>query len=343
MPECFSRYDILLTRIIPLQRIQFGIALTPLGQPEFVTCVLTFASDNIINSLFKKEKLQTINTPRASFIRQLQTTYLNENGRLSSDFLEWDRNRDTDFLCLSKGVYFMENISGNPQGVTMLQLEKWLNLRDFFRSDLRAKILDSYRIFAELVRNPKLNKVFKKPAKISSVEFTTIALLVFAHKDTMTMAQLSAAIAKMREDGRDTYEIGKDSKSQVAMIDFIKSLKMAKIPAITGGLPSVAGSTAGLKRKRAEQQSDGEEERKGKDDNRKRGKHDDQKSNAKKSSTTTTSNAKPSGSRPIAEVLLFKKQQHPSALSAFLRALPKAPNSLTGLGPPNPQLHSSPG
>ena len=150
------------------------------------------------------------------------------------------------------------------------------------------------------------------------------------------MAQLSAAIAKMREDGTDTYEIGKDSKSQVTMTDFIKSLKIAKILAITGGPPGVAGSTAGLKRKLAEQQSDGKEERKEKDDNRKRGRQENQKSKAKKSSTTTVSNAKPSRSRSIAEVLLFKKQRHPSALSAFLRALPKAPNSLTGLGPPNP-------
>ena len=80
---------------------------------------------------------------------------LNKDGRLSRDTLEWDRNRDTDFLCLSKGVYFMENISGNLQGVTMLRLEKRLNLGDFFRSGLRAKIFDSYRIFAELVQNPK--------------------------------------------------------------------------------------------------------------------------------------------------------------------------------------------
>jgi hypothetical protein len=48
----FSRYGILLTRIIFLQRAQLGIALTPLGQPESVTSILTFAPDNIINSLF---------------------------------------------------------------------------------------------------------------------------------------------------------------------------------------------------------------------------------------------------------------------------------------------------
>ena len=36
-------------------------------------------------------------------------------------------------------------------------------------------------------------------AKVSPVEFTT---MVFVHKDTLTMAQLSDAIAKMRDDVR---------------------------------------------------------------------------------------------------------------------------------------------
>jgi hypothetical protein len=272
----------------------------------------------------------------------------------------------------------MENISGNLKGVTMVQLENWLNLGNYLRSDLRAKILDSYRIFAELVQNPKLNNVFKKPAKISPVEFTTIALLIFVHKDTMSMAQLSAAIAKMREDVRATYEdIVMCSELQDTMIDFIKSLMMAKIPAITGGPTGVAGSTAGLKRKRAKQQSDGEEEREEKDDKgKKRGKQGDQKSKAKESSTTTTYNAKPSCSTPISKVSLprrvkkaepgpspfvptqvpkpppvrmaalgdtiAQKQQQPSTLPVVPRALPKAPSSLTGLGPPNPQMPPSP-
>ena len=41
-----------------------------------------------------------------------------------------------------------------------------------------------------------LNKVFKKLAKVLPVEFTTIGLLVFVHKDTLTMAQLCDGIAK---------------------------------------------------------------------------------------------------------------------------------------------------
>ena len=38
------------------------------------------------------------------------------------------------------------------------------------------------------------------------------------------------------------------------MVDVIKSLQMPKIPGDTGGPAGAAGSTAGLKRKRTEQQ-----------------------------------------------------------------------------------------
>ncbi|KAF8808804.1 hypothetical protein BYT27DRAFT_7188278 [Phlegmacium glaucopus] len=340
------------------QRVQLGMALTP------------------------SEKLQVINSPRASFIRELQTTYLKEDGWLGGDALEWDRSRGSDFRCLSQAIYCMEKISGNLKGVTMVQLEKWLNLQDPFPPDFRAKILDAYRIFAELVQDPKLNKVFKKPAKVSPVEFMTIGLLVGVHKDTLTMAQLSAAIAKMREDVRAAYvDIRMNSRVMKTMIDFIKSLKMAKIPGDTGGPAGATGSTAGLKRKRAEQQSESEEGEE-KDDNEKRGKQGDQKPKPKKNSTTT-SNAKSSGSGPVAptpkaslpsrvkaepgpspvvptqvpkpsppdrmaalrraKATVTQQQQQYSALPAVPPALSNAPSSFPEFGLPNPQMLPSPG
>ena len=95
-------------------------------------------------------------------------------------------------------------------------------LQDPFSFDFKAKISDTYRIFAELVRDRKLIKVFKKPAKVSPVEFMTIGLLVFVHKDTLTMAHLSDAIAKMRDDVKATYaDIMMESMKTV--IDFIRS------------------------------------------------------------------------------------------------------------------------
>jgi hypothetical protein len=230
-----------------LQRVQLGMALIPSG----LLAISTFPTDQRYQLTFLffnlREKLQVINSSRATFIRELQTTHLKEDGWLGGDSLDWDRSRGSDFRCISQAIFCMEKFLGNLKGVTMIQLEKWLNLQDPFRSNFKSKISDSYRIFAELVQDRKLNKVFKKPAKVSPVEFTTIGLLVFVHKDTLTMAQLSEAIAKMRDDVRATY------------VD-IRMKQIPKIPGNTGGPTGATGSMAGLKRKRAEQQNESEDE-----------------------------------------------------------------------------------
>ena len=273
----------------------------------------------------------------------------------------------------------MEKFSNSLKGVTIIQLEKWLNLQDPFTSEFKAKVSDSYRIFAELVEDRKLNKVFKKPTKVSPVEFTTIGLLVFVHKDTLTMAQLSEAIAKMREDVRATYvDIRMNARVLKSMIDFIKSLQIPKIPGDTGGPAGATGSSsmAGLKRKRTEQQSESEDEEDDDDDNEKT---IGQNPKAKKKSTSSVSNAKPSGpprkdppskaavpsrvkaeptpspvvpSQPpkpvptdrMAALRRAKEaitQQHHSALPTGPRVLPSNPPN--SFAEPNPQMLPSPG
>ena len=296
------------------------MALTPSGQ--FTIGLLQMIAHQLTFPFNLKEKLQVINGPRASFIRELQTTYLKEDGWLGGDSLEWDRSRGSDFRCLSQAIYCMEKISGNLKGVTIIQLEKWLNLQDPFPSNFRAKISDAYRIFAELVQDRKLNKVFKKPVKLSPVEFTTIGLLVFAHKDTLTMAQLSAAIAKMRDEVRAAYvDIRMNSRVMRTMIDFIKSLKMAKIPGDTGGPAGATGSVAGLKRKRAEQPNESEDED-AEGDNEKAG---DQPSKAKKKSAIM-SNAKPSGSAATSKAPLPSRvKAEPGASPVVPTQVPKPP------------------
>ena len=298
--------------------------------------------------------------------------YLKEDGWLGGDSLDWDRSRGSDFRCVSQAIYCMEKISNSLKGVTILQLEKWLNLQDPLSSDFKAKISDSYRIFAELVQDKKLNKVFKKPAKVSPVEFTTIGLLVFVHKDTLTMAQLSEAIAKMREDVRATYvDIRMNSRVIKTMIDFIKSLQMPKIPGDTGGPAGATGSMASLKRKRTEQQHESEEEE---EDNEKTASQNPQP----KKKSATVSNAKPPGSRtdpssskadvpskvkdePVSTPVVPSQAPKPAfsdRMAAFRRAkdsitqqqqstLPTGPRVLTNnansFGKPNPQMLPSPG
>ena len=256
---------------------------------------------------------------------------MKEDGWLGGDALEWDRSRGSDFRCLAQAIYCMEKISGSLKGVTIIQLEKWLNVQEPFLPDFRAKILDAYRIFAELVQDQKLNKVFKKPAKVSPVEFTTIGLLLFFHKDTMTMAQLSAAIAKMREDVRAAYvDIRMNSRVMKTMIDFIKSLKMAKIAGDTGGPAGATGSTAGLKRKRVEQQSEseeGEEKEEGSD----REMAGDSKSKPKKKASTVPS-TKPSGSAVVAPT---PKVSLPSRVKAEPGPSPIVPTQVPKPPPPD--------
>ena len=112
--------------------------------------------------------------------------------------------------------------------------------------------------------------------------------MVFAHEDTLNMAQLSDAIAKMRDGVRANYvDIRMKSRVMKIMIDFIKSLRMPKIPEDTGGPAGATGSTAGLKRKRTEQQHESEDE----EDNEKT---ESQNPKAKKNSVTV-SNVKPHG------------------------------------------------
>ena len=350
----------------------FIIQLFPAGKPHQLTFsfFLTF-----------EEKLQVINGPRAAFIREIQTRYLKEDGALGGDSLDWDRSRGSDFRCISQAIYCMEKFSNNLKGVTMIQLEKWLNIQEPFSSDFKSKISDSYRIFAELVQDRKLNKVFKKPTKVSPVEFTTIGLLVYVHKDKLTMAQLSDGIAKMRDDVRANYvDIRMNGRVMKTMIDFIKSLQMPKIPGDTGGPAGATGSSASLKRKRAEPQFESDDEEDS-DDNEKA---NSQNPKAKKKSATelsiktgpprngsSSSKAPPasSSSRVKAEPVpspvvpspqalkpatidrmaalrrakeAIMQQQQPSALPSGSLAFPNN-NNPNSFAEPNPQMLPSPG
>ena len=100
--------------------------------------------------------------------------------------------------CVSQSIFCMEKTQAISKASP---LSNWrygsiFKLQNPFSFDFKEKISDAYRIFAELVHDQKLNKVVKKPDRVSPVEFTMIRLLVFVHKDTLTMAQLPDAIAK---------------------------------------------------------------------------------------------------------------------------------------------------
>ncbi|KAF9466669.1 hypothetical protein BDZ94DRAFT_127231 [Collybia nuda] len=207
------------------QRVQLGMALTP------------------------AEKLQVINTPRAVFIRELQAAYLKEENGLAGDALEWDRGRGSDFRCLAQSVFCIQKFGPSMKSAgSILQLEKWLSETEEFDSTFKARVQDGFRVFLDLVLDKKLNKVFKKHAKISPIEFILISLLVTVHKDNFSKAELSTAIGTMRDDVRDTHvDIRMNDRVARTMLQFIRQMKPSKVAGDTG---NIAGSGAGEKRKR---------------------------------------------------------------------------------------------
>ena len=119
------------------------------------------------------------------------------------------------------------------------------------------------------------------------------------------------------------------------MIDFIKSLRMPKIPGDTGGPVGATGSMVGLKRKRTEQQHEGEDE----EDNEKTEGLD---SKAKKKSATV------SDVEPLASSVVPLQAPKPASsdrMAAFRRAkdaitqqhsaLPKGPRVLLNTQAPS--------
>ncbi|KIJ94161.1 hypothetical protein K443DRAFT_12331 [Laccaria amethystina LaAM-08-1] len=188
------------------QRVQLGMALTP------------------------AEKLQVVNTPRAAFIRELQTLHLKEEGGLSGEGLEWDRSRGSDFRGIAQAVWCMDKLPTLKSVGSHSQLEKWLSANDTLNPTFRTKVQDTFRIFSDLVQDPKLNKVFKKPAKVSPVEFVFISTLICAHKDKFSMPQLSVAIGKMRDDVRQKHiDIRMNTRVSKCLMDFIGDLAPVKL------------------------------------------------------------------------------------------------------------------
>ncbi|EAU81599.2 hypothetical protein CC1G_02615 [Coprinopsis cinerea okayama7 len=184
------------------KRVQLGMALTP------------------------AEKLQVINTPRAAFIRDLQNEHVKDGG-LSSAYLEWDSSRGGDFRCLAQALWCIEKYGPNLKNAgSISQLEKWLTSETELDEDFEEKATDTYRIFSELVQDPKLGKVFKKPTKVSPIEFILISLLIAVHRTSLSMGQLSSAIGTMRTLVRKEHvDIRMNNRVAKTMLDYIRTVK----------------------------------------------------------------------------------------------------------------------
>lgn len=138
-------------------------------------------------------------------------------------------------------------------------LEKWLNEETPLSDKFQARMERTFRVYGALAADVKLGAPLKKYKRLSPIEFILIALLVGVHMDKLSLQQLSAAIAGMREHVRDKHkDIRMNSIVSTTMITYIRALDATKLR----GAGEPAGKTLERQKKRRRvreaSESDGE-------------------------------------------------------------------------------------
>ncbi|GJE94133.1 hypothetical protein PsYK624_103010 [Phanerochaete sordida] len=226
------------------QRVQMGMALTV------------------------AERMQAISGPWSDIIREIQAAVIGEEGFGTA--LDWETGRGRDFQNLALIVYLITEPKVTYP--TVNQLEKWLQQSKLVPAKLHHDVLQTFRIFVHLVRDPKYSKAFQKPARISPIEFimTGYAIYTFGIRGRLTYAQLSSVIIKMRETARRKHaDVRANKKVMTTMHKYLLTVSKKPPPhdpedddtpaseAINGGAKKTAKA---VKRKRNDVQEEDEEE-----------------------------------------------------------------------------------
>ncbi|KAF9442099.1 hypothetical protein P691DRAFT_638967, partial [Macrolepiota fuliginosa MF-IS2] len=196
------------------QRVQLGMALTP------------------------AEKLAVVKTPRADFIRTLQSKFFREDDRgLGS--LDWDRSRGTDFRCLATILWCIDRYTLHPSNFSntgsVTQLESFLTESTPVDQSWRKRVTRTFEIFQSMVENKDtaISGVFRMAAsefntsassrtKVSPIEFICITLLVFVWHEKLNVPAMANAIKDMRREvRREHVDIRMNTKVGKTMITFL--------------------------------------------------------------------------------------------------------------------------
>src|ERR1700722_612840 len=187
--------------------------------------------------------MQAITGEWPNLIREIQNQVLGEGG--FEGYLEWGHARGRDFQCLTSIAYLIDKY---PKQTTpgVAQLEKWLQDAKPVPSKFRDGLFNTFRIFVSLARDKKLNTPFRKPTRVSPIEFVMIGLLIHLHSTVMSPTQLSSAIEKLRADVRDNFiDIRLNTKTMKHMYNFI--IKVKNMPVKSDGkgdLPATPKASA---------------------------------------------------------------------------------------------------
>ncbi|KAH6879728.1 hypothetical protein BKA70DRAFT_1576170 [Coprinopsis sp. MPI-PUGE-AT-0042] len=194
------------------QRVQLGMALTP------------------------AEKLQVTNTHRSTFVRSLVNKHIKDGG-LSSDHLERDTSRGSDFRCLAQALYLLER-----WGPTLKPSEPSSN------STMNSR------------RMQRTTSVFKNPGKVSPIEFIGISVLIGTLRKKLTMKQLASAIAALRSGLREVHvDVRMNTRVSRTVLELIRGMKPSQLAQDSGPVASKR-KTGSAKRKRVAESDDEEDE-----------------------------------------------------------------------------------
>ncbi|XP_006456991.1 hypothetical protein AGABI2DRAFT_122864 [Agaricus bisporus var. bisporus H97] len=207
------------------QRVQLGMALTP------------------------AEKLGVVKTPRADFIREIQSEFFQkEIEGLGS--LDWDRSRGTDFRCLLTILWCTDRYKASPANLSNIgsvpQFETFINDPNPVSQKLRDEVLLAFHILENMAVDSDLEisspfrmatsdfagipgMSTKAKIKVSPVEFICMYLLVFVWKERASPREMARAIRDMRRSVRMEHDdIRTNTKVSKTMVTFIKSINPVK-------------------------------------------------------------------------------------------------------------------
>ncbi|KAI0034812.1 hypothetical protein K488DRAFT_77027 [Vararia minispora EC-137] len=177
------------------QRVQNGVALTP------------------------SERMQAIVSPRSVFIREMMDHVLEKDG--FGEALDWGRSRGRDFHGLASIVFLLETFPQHKVPASGV-MKTWLGKEEEIPGKLRNSIAHTLQIFRHLTRSSHFSEPFHTPTRVSPMEFIMIGVLIHKHRQTLSLMQLSSAIARMRADIRKKEkDIRTNPRCSKLLYDFI--------------------------------------------------------------------------------------------------------------------------
>lgn len=214
--------------------------------------VFSFAD---VNFMVLSEKMQAINSPTATFIRELAREYVTDG---LADLLEWDTNRGSDFRSLTTAVFAIQKWKSLSTPPSPAQLTTFLQQHEDLEESFCQRVRQTLAIFVALAQDKDHQKAFHISGikKVAPVEFTMTCVLISAHKDKLTLSQLGDVILQMRKDVRKVeQDIRMNGRVVKHMIAFIKAIKTSSLK--SNGHPIASIAVPALTRKKRPMLEDG--------------------------------------------------------------------------------------